>query len=291
MKSTFKFVLAGLLAVVAQSATNAQPVPVPPSPKTVWPTNDMGWDCLLASPGSEEGIVFLTFNADGTFSGNRLNARVKKAKTPAPGRLGIPSDRDPAESTPRSFTNLYGFTTISNNNGRWYFDAKGYTIGVFTSIAGGSITNQWSFKAKIAANKRFTASISSGIGGTGTLKGVPMKPVTSPKTGGDLSGNWSGEENNGGFFTYEFMNLTPSGIYSNLYDIVGYGPGYNLTNAHCMVSSQKRIGFSGVKGTDLRTTVAPLVNSSKTLGGAGKGLMDGVSTTNIISYKAYWVSP
>lgn len=286
-----RVVLAALLAVAVQTVTNAQPFPPnPPSPKTVWPTNDTGWDCLLACPGSEQGIVFLTFNADGTFSGNRLNTRVKKPKTPATGRSGVPSDRDPADPTGRPFTNIFGFTTITNTDGRWHFDEKGNTIGVFSSFVDGNL-NQWSFKAKIVANKRFTASISSGIAGNGTLKGIPMKPVTSTRSGGDLSGYWSGEENNDTFITFEGLLLSPSGVYPNLYDITGYGPGYVLTNAHCMVSSQKRIGFSGIKETQLRTTFGSLANSAKALGSTGKGLVDSASTSNVISYKAYWVSP
>ena len=279
----YRVALAALLVVAAHTVSNAA-TPVSP----VFTNGVLGWDCLISGAGSERGIIFLTFNENGTFTGKKINCRVANPKDSAD-RGGIPSDRDPA-SPPTSVTNLYGFTDIKD--GSWRFDADGYTIGFFTSLVATEaelLTNQFSFRAKITPNKRFTASFSGGLGGNGTYRGVPMKSVTSTKSGADLAGNWSGEEINGGFTTFEFFSLAASASYPNLYDVDGgYGPGYSLIG-HCMVSSQKRIAFANLKNSTLRAAVGSSVNKSTSLGGTMKGQTDGA--TNIITYKAFWLSP
>lgn len=276
-----RIVLGTLLVAAVQSVSNAQSVP--PSP--VLATN-AGWDCLISAKGSQQGILFMTFNNDGTIEGAMVVAKVAKPKVDT-GRSGIPSDRDPADPTPPAITNLYGFTHIS---GLWNFDAKGYTIGVFThNVVVGDSTNvnQVSFKAKIAANKRLTASFSSTVMGNGTYRGVPIKTVT------DLTGGWSAKEKDGSLISYEWFSLENAPeIWPNIYEVDGYGPGYDV-GGYCMVSSQKKIAFGTREfltpsNAITRGTVGSFINKSSLLGGKTKGLSD--SGTNVISYDAFRVS-
>lgn len=272
-----------MTSIVANAAT-------PVSPAL---TNAAGWDCLITGKHSEQGILFLTFKKDNTLVGEIVEAKVAISKSTAD-RSGSSSDRDPATPV-TTITNSWGHAAL--HNGLWWFDASGYTIGVFTllSISEASETNvnQFSFKAKIASNKRITASYSSSVDGSGVIRGVPIK-TTLP----DLSGGWSATERNGSLTTYEWFEMIPANtIWPNVYTVTnGYGPGYVFSGT-CMVSSQKKIGFGTTRtvitATETnklgRATIGSFINKSTSLGGKTKGVFN--FGTNVVAYDAFWTIP
>lgn len=269
-------ILASALVLTSVAVTEAAQ---PPSP--VFTNGVIGWDCLMTGPNAERGIFYVTFADNGTFTGFLTATRIAAPKAPATDRSGVPSDRSPSDSVGLETQNIYGAGDIS---GLWSYDAKGYTLGVFTFVVAGT-PNQVSFRAKISPNKRLTASYSSSLGGKGTFRGVPVKPVT------DLAGLWTAEEKNSGISYYEFFSLTPKPvIWPNIYDLSGDGPGYGVTGVS-VVSSQKKIAFASLQGTNatLRATLGSFINKSTSLGGKTKGLSSS-GTNNIVTYDAFRVS-
>ena len=284
--------LAALLVVAAHATSHAATTNSPVL------TTNAGWDCLISGKGSEQGILFLTFTGDGfsgngTFDGAMVLAKVASFK-PATDRSGSSSPRDPSAPPAPAITNIYGFAAI---DGRWNYDANGYTVGVFTynlMDATSTNLNQVSFKAKISPNKRLTASFSSSLGGNGTIRGVPIKTVTNAL---GFPGSWSATEKSGSLTRYEWLSLSPivskaAPSWPNIYSVSGYGPGYDVSGI-CMVSSQKKIGFGTLQSYSptnqfTRGTVGSLINKSTSLGGKMKGLSE--EGTNVMSYDAFWVT-
>jgi hypothetical protein len=300
-----------LSAVLGVGACLCQAAP-PPPPSPVLTNGAAGWDCVISGQKGEQGILFITFTTipdvygNYTFTLSQIHTKVSNGSSSGSngrnagggvGRGGSSTGTPNSESA----TNIFGFWSVPRTGipaGSWGYDAKGNTLGFFIEIVdlGGEgtnatfITNAVSFTAKVTPNKRFTAKYSSSMGGNGTYTGVPMKGVTG------LDGHWTGTEKIGSLSTYEFFNLTPMSTsegYTNIYDIIGSGPGYALSGV-CMASSQKKIAFTDFKTTgptnppSMRATTGSLVNSKTSLGGNTKGLIDSGTNAN---YNAFWVSP
>ena len=92
------------------------------------------WDCLMSGSG-QQGIAFLTFSNDFTFSGYEL--LVGKQSTPSSGGgrnpggdVGRTSSTD-TNAPVGTGTNLFGFGTV---NGPWSYDVKGRVIGYFLQL-------------------------------------------------------------------------------------------------------------------------------------------------------------
>jgi len=288
-----------LLLASAASFSHAAPAP-PPSP--ILTNGAAGWDCLVNGQKGQQGILFITFTTNldfygnFTFTGIYFNTRVANPSSNGGRNSGGGGGRGGSEgATVPAMTNIYGAIPIS---GSWSWDVKKNVLGFFTELVEmGSegtnatfITNQVSFTAKVTPNKKFTAVYSSSVGGNGVFQGLPMKGVTG------LSGRWTATEKINNLSINEFFTMAPAPTfegYTNIYDLFGSGPGYDLEGT-CMVSSQKRIAFAGFKYLSLtnppiqRATAGSLINSKTLLGGNTKGLIE--PGTNV-TYNAFWVSP
>jgi hypothetical protein len=95
------------------------------------------WDCLMSGSG-QQGIAFLTFSNDFTFSGYQLLVgKQSAAGISAPenelrnsgGEMGRYANVD--TNSVGGGTNLFGFGPVS---GPWRFDDKGRVVGFFTEI-------------------------------------------------------------------------------------------------------------------------------------------------------------
>lgn len=304
------------LAAMAVASATLLAHAAPPPPKSPVLTNGFpAWDCIISGQRGERGILFITFttNDDGygnySFIVRQVHTKVIRpaaaTTTVGTARGGVSSGRGDTTSSgapptdPSSWTNIFGYWTTT---GSWSYDAKGRILGIFTELVIDGvtdtnvtyITNRVSFTAQVVPNKRFNAIYSSSIGGNGTYRGVPMKEVT------DLTGHWTGTEQNGKVTTYELFSMspapTPEGI-TNMYDFSGIGPGYELMNGVCLVSRQKKLAFASYKyfptfsptnAALQRATFGPLIDNRSSLGSNMRGLLDGGSNT---VYKAFWASP
>jgi hypothetical protein len=97
------------------------------------------WDCILSGSG-QQGIAFLTFSNDFTFSGYEL--LVGKQGSTGKSTDGVADTRNAGGNTGRTSesdtnapagtgTNLFGFGRIS---GPWSYDTKGRVLGYFLQI-------------------------------------------------------------------------------------------------------------------------------------------------------------
>jgi hypothetical protein len=126
MKSNIRsaVALAALLALGGLPATAAQ------NASPVGPT----WDCLLSGSG-QQGIAFLTFSNDFTFTGYQLLVGKQSAADSEDGRnpgggvgRGIGTG---GNASGGSGTTLFGFGFI---NGLWQYDQKGRVVGYFVEV-------------------------------------------------------------------------------------------------------------------------------------------------------------
>lgn len=95
------------------------------------------WDCLLSGSG-QQGIAFITFSNDFTFSGYQLLVGKQSAASSSSGAAnderssGGDVGRFPESNTGFSGgTNLFGFGSLS---GPWRLDDKGRVIGYFLQV-------------------------------------------------------------------------------------------------------------------------------------------------------------
>lgn len=196
------------------------------------------WDFVI-SGGGQQGIAFITFSSDYTFSGHEiLVTKANNTSTNVTGRGTVDIGRGDDLSGSTGSTNLFGDSPIS---GQWYYDSNGRTIGNFAiAIIQSSTSNAISgisFTGKVVPGKRFTL-LASSANGKLTYKGVPQQPMSS------LTGYWNGYKTESAQSFVEFFSLSPYGDVPNMYWMEGVGPGYTYTSAICMASVQKKIGFS-----------------------------------------------
>ncbi|MGN6555030.1 MAG: hypothetical protein ACTHLW_15085 [Verrucomicrobiota bacterium] len=231
------------------------------------------WDFVI-SGGGQQGIAFITFSSDYTFSGHEiLVTKANNTSTNVTGRGSVNTERDPASESAGS-TNLFGYSPIS---GQWFYDAKGHTIGNFAiAVAQSSTSNALSgisFTGKVVPGKRFTLLASSPEGKL-TYKGVPQQPLSS------LSGYWNGYKTQSAQSFIEFFSLSPYGDVVNMYSMDGVGPGYTYASAICMASVQKKIGFAMLQIPDdstnglLRASFGSFVNKPGKVRGKTKGIIE-----------------
>jgi hypothetical protein len=251
------------------------------------------WDFVMN--GAENGVAFITFSSDYTFTGVQIIAPRKPTvltSTPAEvtiGRYtGEPVGRtaetnavvEPpsTNSTGSSKNVLYGFYAFeppgSPLGGRWTYDAAGRVIGSwgeigqrFDGAVTNTVTNSVSFAALVVPGKRMTMTGSSGVG-TVTFQGVPFTPVP------DISGGWYGQTTREGQKFYEFIDISvrTAGPFPS-FTVTGDGPTYAF-NGIALVSSQKRIAFHTTWTTPTNTTIARAV-AGQFKPNASKGTMKG----------------
>jgi hypothetical protein len=190
----------------------------------------------------------------------------------------------------------FGFTNLTFTN-------FNFTLGTL------GITNNVSFTGKIVPGKRLTMVGTSAFGRF-TIRGVPLiEPVATflPVDGF----YWTGSKIENGFrFQEEFglfdvtdaegLNLIP-----NVYAMSGQGPSYtygtdlDLGGELCLISKQKRIGFSiseipfgtttnSIVSANVRGTYGPLKNTKKAISTTGQG--SSTADDNVIKFEAS-VSP
>ncbi len=285
---------AALLLGSGTFASPAAPVLLP-----VLTNGAAGWDCTVAGPNGESGILFIHFTTNldvygnFTFTNLLLQTKVTSGSIATnPRGAGASTGRGDTSSSP-GYTNLY---SLSWQSGSWIQDQKNTVYGIFvelfpTSSGTNYLTNQVSFVAKVTPNKRFTAIYSSSLGGGGTYSGAPIKTNLV-----DLSGHWLGTEMLNGASTYEFFTLTPNPVFNfpNIYAINGSGPGYSLGGGSlCLLSASKKIAFVDIKSSSptnfaLRITAGTLTGGTTAPASSTKGLVD--PGTNV-SYRVYRVSP
>jgi len=92
------------------------------------------WDCLISGSG-QQGIAFLTFSNDFTFSGFELLVGKQTTASSGGGRnsggdVGRNTSTDTNAPTGTG-TNLFGFGSV---NGPWRYDNKGRVIGYFLQV-------------------------------------------------------------------------------------------------------------------------------------------------------------
>jgi hypothetical protein len=294
-----KFHAAILATLLGAGAYLCQAAPKPP-PSPVLTSGATAWDCILNGQNGQQGIVFINFTTNTDIYGNyifdlmSIETKVAAGNSSSSGRGGSSGRGTSLPPTRPATTNLFGLLGIS---GAWSYDVHGNTLGFYNEIillsqsasATNYLTNAVSFKVKATPNQRITGVYASTVTGTGAFQGIPLRPVT------DLTGHWTGKEIINGIFQNEFFTLSKTG-FTNVYDIIGEGPGYMLEGT-CMVSSQKKIAFANDKwitptNAIVRATIAPLINNSTLLGGNTRGLNGNtsVNATNA-QYNAFWVSP
>jgi hypothetical protein len=121
------------------------------------------WDCLLSGSG-QQGIAFLTFSNDFTFSGYQLLVGKQSATSANTGGRNPGGDAERyAEVNTNSVgggTNLFGFGPVS---GPWRFDEKGRLIGYFTEILNQqtTITTNFTF-TQVTTNTYFNITNTDG---------------------------------------------------------------------------------------------------------------------------------
>lgn len=100
------------------------------------PASPVGmWD-FTVNGKNEKGLSFLTFAADGTFSGYNLLASAPKSTPTTDNNDRNATGDDSRDGTTDSSSNseqrpLYGFERVS---GPWSFDNKGRVVGLFTEV-------------------------------------------------------------------------------------------------------------------------------------------------------------
>jgi len=222
-------ILAAALLFGAAAGTAA---PAPKSPEGTW-------DFVLS--GSQgEGLAYVTFSDDYTFSGSELLTTKKTSTSVDPRNGGANVDRYPSTTSTNSAssTNLFGYGRIE---GPWAYDAKGNVIGYFVEkVRVGDTTNyvlnSVGFTAKAVPGKRLTL-VASTPNGKVTYRGVPLS-TTVP----DISGSWQAIKKFDKRATVEFFDVSPS-MDPFLFGVTGTGAGYTFAGVS-MISSQKRIGFT-----------------------------------------------
>jgi hypothetical protein len=240
--------LAALLAGVGllSSAASASAQSAFPSPVGTWD--------VQVSGVQGQGLAYITFNEDFTFSGYEL-LTVKKFSDDPDGRGTISDERNSSltvtnisgtnslvfTNTPRpNAQQLMGFGPIS---GPWNYDADGKVFGYYTQEVeeqgeGTNVTvyvNPVSFKAKVVPGQRITMQASTPDGKM-TYRGLPAV-MEMP----DFTGDWYGEQKKNGTLENEFFQLSP---YTEVwwYNLTGTGPGRTFDGV-CLVSQRKYIGL------------------------------------------------
>lgn len=190
------------------------------------------------------------------------------------------------------FTNsviVTNFPWSDPNNGAFGFTNLTFTNENFTIGAVG-ITNDISFVGKVVPGKRLTMVGSSAFGKF-TIRGVPLAPVqTALPVDGFF---WTGNKIANGFRSVEEFSLIATSI-PNYYTMSGQGPSYTYGPSICLISQQKRIGFSlfeipfgntnATLTAPLRGTIGTFINTTKSIGTKSLGCY--TADPNVIEFDA-----
>jgi hypothetical protein len=271
------------------------------------------WD--FVESGSREGLAYITFADDFTFSGYEILVLKPKSSEVVDARNGgVDATRGVTPPPPvvGGGTNIFGFEFI---NGPWSYDSRGRIIGFFQEVISGtcttnevvtttvttnssgatittsstnevincsSATNGVSFLGTVVANKRFLITCKT-PGGRVSYRGVPFAAVTN------LSGMWYGNKVQPGQDSTEFFTLSPSDLMPNSYFATGAGPTYSYTNGIVLVSSQRKLAFMANTGGDnltIRATIGSF--NPKKLTSVTRGLEQGSGViTNAITFQIF----
>jgi hypothetical protein len=273
---------AALLGLVGTAGINSQAASVSPVGT---------WDVQLS--GAVQGIAYLTFDENFGLSGYELIN--PKLPGPANSDRGI-TDENRTNTVPVGVnTNLlHGFALLS---GTWSVDSKGRVVGVYTegsenracltndevtTVVSNSIIDYKTNIVTITVTNYFTNQVITCVtnpitNGLSFVANVKPKSITmkSSTTYGnitfhgkpaqetpDISGTYFARGRKTGTPDFnEFLVLTPSPEFFNVYDIIGFGAGYEVGGLG-IISSTKKFGL--------------LLNSSAT----NASLTTGVGTYN-----------
>jgi hypothetical protein len=156
-------------------------------------------------------------------------------------------------------TQLYGFGTDSGN---WTFDDQGRVFGFWAEFGAGpctsnsvvtngvtnivvtcvSLTNSVSFTGTVVPGKHLTLKCSTPNGQL-VYRGVPAVQLA------DISGSWIGIKKGAKIPTFNeqfTLSADTNSVIPNVYDVNGFGPGYQYTSGLVMISSQHQMSFSCV---------------------------------------------
>jgi len=213
------------------------------------------WDCVM-SGSRQSALLMLHFdplvNNVGTIDGYAIfSSSPKKSGGSTDGR---PGSTDPdrgggggstSTNTPVATTNVFGFSPLV---GQWGYDSSGKVVGYYSD----SLNNAYNFSGKAVANKRFTLMVTTPMGKV-SVRGIPLAGVTD-MSGSDFDqSSWYGIQSSDGQDYQEFLDLSSLG--TNLYGVDGEGPtyAYSSENSFCIISQQKKIGFSVLQLSEANT--------------------------------------
>jgi len=234
------------------------------------------WDCVIS--GRENGVAYLTFNGDYTFTGYEVLARKSAGtQTNENVRGGDDIGRSVESSVSGGKTNFSGFALIS---GYWSHDVTGKKIlGFYTEgnnsescTTNQTVTESTTVEVVDNGDGTYTTNLSTffvtndvrtceivgltnGLSFTAIVRpGVRISLKATSINGNkslkcvpateiaDLSGNYYGEGKQAGLNFTEFLGLEASGEYPNAFDVVGLGAGYELEGI-ALASRQKKFGL------------------------------------------------
>jgi hypothetical protein len=139
-----------------------------------------------------------------------------------------------------------------------------------------------SFVGTVVPGKRLTM-VGSTIYGKFNFRGVPLVPLT---TAAPLDSYfWFGSKTQDRVQFGESFRMSASSVIQNLYYLTGAGPSYtyNPETAFCLVSSQRKIGFTigelplGITNPQLateRATFGNFNNGKQAIGTKGNGFIE-----------------
>lgn len=259
MKMTYKMrhLLAGAFLAGSLMASSAQ---------VNSPVGD--WDIVM-SGSRQSGLLMLHFEPlvgnVGVVDGYAIFSSSPKTSSSTDGRPGSTDpDRGGTGSTSTNTivgstnVNVFGFSYLT---GQWGYDSSGKVVGYYSD----SLTNAFNFNGKVVANQRLTMVALTPIGKV-AMRGVPLVPVTTGGLDFDQS-SWYGTQSSGDQNYQEFFKLNTLG--TNLYGLDGQGPTYDYYpgSSFCIISQQKKIGFSVFQTTGgtnglLRASIGSFKNGS-----------------------------
>jgi hypothetical protein len=213
-----------------------------------YPPYGTTWDCLLSGSG-QQGIAFLTFSNDFTFTGYQLLVGKQSAARSSGSERNAGGDTGRGTSANTNApigggTNLFGFGPVS---GPWRYDVKGQVVGYFLEL----INQQTSITTNLEIKEVFhtnytpvyeeirivqtntiyltnTTATTNGVSfqakvvpgkrltlasstpyGKVTYKGVPQNSKSIPAP---ISGSWYGAKKENKQDFVEFFSLLPTSL-------------------------------------------------------------------------------
>jgi len=201
------------------------------------------WDCTIS--GTARGIAQLTFNLDGTITGQTHLQTLKKL----PGS----TDNDPRSqsnrtgepnASPTEVINFFGSATI---DGRWSTTESGRLIGfihegsyVIQSSTTNASTNSVSFTGVVRGGTapRLTLQGTSPLGRQ-IFVGIPLQTLV------DISGLYSATGKRGPSPVVEFFTLESLGM--NVYHVEGSAPAFSYSG-EAILSGHRRLSMATTGG-------------------------------------------